>query len=735
MGLRSDAGSPGIMRRRRALWLGLGACTAVLGAVVILAGQPTSHAVVRPEAPAATASSRSGELRGVWMGPEGVPTWEETMRSLRTHGFNAAFPWMCSAGAAYYRSSVLPVSPKVATEGDALAECVAAGRRWGIEVHARMVALMTYTGTPQVREAFRAAGRTVVGSGGEAGSNWLCPSQPRNREMVVAAAVELATEYDVDGVQLDYIRYPSSGSCFCGTCRTAFEQSLGRPAPDWPTAVATGELRVPFLEWRCEQITSLVRELSDKVRAARPGVYVSASVFYDWERHRFRYGQDWKRWVEEGLVGFVCPMDYTRSTSVFAQRVRSQVRWVDGAAPLYVGIGPYSDGAKLTPEQVEEQIAISRRLGADGFVLFNYCEGLASSHLPRLSRTIAALPPATPPHAVPELAFGLPDGVEIGGERFHEAGGELLGIVCLSGALADDGRPRRVRIAAHRTSGEPIGELGSANVPPGGSASFGFAAPPGDLRIAAIFEREASGHRPTIKWSPLLRVRTAEQIERLRSRYRPPAPGEQRPTVAVFAGGRGSGPTLDALRTDDGIYSFLLTRLEPPTGAADALVLPQLRAGPEALPRATAAALSAWVENGGGILVTHDAAGYRGYPAIAPPVCLGGTGVSRSTRCTVATPGPLAPVWGKGAGIIHAHSDHILLRAGSQGTKIVADGTDPGGAPVVVAGEFGKGRLVASGIAYGLDKDGADGPLTTDERVLLLGAVRWLGHMGSTLTK
>ncbi len=730
------------------LWLSVGGSALLFAAALALVREPPSTADgsrEAPAAPAATATSKSGELRGVWMGPEGVPTWEQTMRTLRSHHFNAVFPWMCSAGAAYYRSSVLPISPKVATQGDALAQCVTAARRWGIEVHVRMITLMTYTAPPDVRAAYSAAGRTVVGTGGEAGSEWLCPSNPANRKMVVAAAVELATKYAVDGIQLDYIRYPSTQGCFCRTCRAAFERSLGRRADDWPTCVAKDDLRVPFRQWRCEQITALVGQVSSEVRAARPGVRVSAAVFNNWERHRFSIGQDWKRWVKEGLVDFVCPMDYTSSMRLFEQLVRSQVHWIDSAAPLYVGIGPYSDAAKLTPEQVEAQINVSRRLGADGFVLFKYTEGLAGTYLPKLWRSVAALPPSTPPHAVPEVAFGLPDGVEIGGERFHRAERDVLGTVALSGALSGDAGARSVRVAVHRASGELVAELGRADVPSGGSAGFRFAPPAGDLRIAAVFERQESRRQPAIKWSPLLRVRTGQEIEELRSRYRPAAPGEQRVKAAVFDRGRGSAPILAALRADDRIYAFLITRLEGEMGTdtaarprlsisisrADVLVLPQLCAGPEALAPETVAALRAWVEKGGGMLVTHDAAGYRGYPSVVPSVCLGGAGVSRTTRCVVATAGALAPGLAKGAGLTHAYVDHILLRCGSRGTKIVADGSRPEGAPVVVAGQFGDGRFVASGIAYGLDKDGADAPLTTDERLLLLAAVRWLGRVGS----
>ena len=37
------------------------------------------------------------------------------------------------------------------------------------------------------------------------------------------AMLEVATNYDVDGIHFDYIRYPASDHCYCDGCRTRFE--------------------------------------------------------------------------------------------------------------------------------------------------------------------------------------------------------------------------------------------------------------------------------------------------------------------------------------------------------------------------------------------------------------------------------------------------------------------------------------------------------------------------------
>ena len=63
--------------------------------------------------------------------------------------------------------------------------------------------------------------------------NWFCPSQEVNLAAMERVMVEIATRYDVDGVQYDFIRYPNTQGCFCPKCRALFERETGKPVADW----------------------------------------------------------------------------------------------------------------------------------------------------------------------------------------------------------------------------------------------------------------------------------------------------------------------------------------------------------------------------------------------------------------------------------------------------------------------------------------------------------------------
>ena len=80
-------------------------------------------------------------------------------------------------------------------------------------------------------------------------------------------------------------------------------------------------------------------------------------------------------------MDFACPMDYMTDDARFGQSVQKQLNLVEGLIPLYPGIGVY-----LLPsaDRVVGQIEIARRLGADGFTLFNLTEKSASELVPAM---------------------------------------------------------------------------------------------------------------------------------------------------------------------------------------------------------------------------------------------------------------------------------------------------------------------------------------------------------------
>jgi len=318
-----------------------------------------------------TSPERLNEFRAAWIHDAyGVPGgwgWERSIRELKEHGFNAIIANMLWAGLAHYPSEILPVSPQVAKRGDQIADALRWCKQYGIELHVWKVNYNLLTAPPEFVEQMRKEGRLQRHPDG-AEVLWLCPSDPRNFELERDSMLEVVRKYDVAGIHFDYIRYPDDETCYCDGCRQRFEEAIGAKITEWPAEVMRDPLKPKWDQWRRDQITRLVRAVSSEARKIRPGIMISAAVF-DYPDSLDWVNQDWKVWMDEGLLDFVCPMDYTASADELEGMVARQVELVAGKIPLYPGIGEFIiPDTRILLGQMER----ARRLGADGFTLFCY---------------------------------------------------------------------------------------------------------------------------------------------------------------------------------------------------------------------------------------------------------------------------------------------------------------------------------------------------------------------------
>ena len=103
------------------------------------------------------------------------------------------------------------------------------------------------------------------------------------------------------------------------------------------------------------------------VRAARPGVIVSAAVVPDAQQAFHNRLQDWRTWLDESLLDVLCPMAYTVDPVVFQQQITAAKGYA-GDRPVWAGIGAY----RLSTPQTVQNVATALRLGASGVILFSY---------------------------------------------------------------------------------------------------------------------------------------------------------------------------------------------------------------------------------------------------------------------------------------------------------------------------------------------------------------------------
>jgi uncharacterized lipoprotein YddW (UPF0748 family) len=337
-----------------------------------------------------------GEFRAFWchsaFGVQGID-WDEAIHRLADNGFTAILPNMLWGGAAFYESKVLPVASQVATRGDQIRQCLAACRKYGVQMHVWKVDWNLGSAAPKDFVAKMRQARQLQSNSQGQEEPWLCPSDPDNQQLEIAAMLEVVRNYDVDGVHFDYIRYPDSDHCFCAGCQERFQRVSGATLTNWPLEVRTdGPFRQRWLDWRRGNITTVVRSVSEQARAIKPGIKLSAAVFQNWAADRDSVGQDWKVWCDKGYLDFVCPMDYTPSNNRFETMIAQQLEWA-GRTPCYPGIGVSASSSRFGVDRVIEQINITRRHRTHGFIIFNYGVTESNELLPMLGMGITAKTP------------------------------------------------------------------------------------------------------------------------------------------------------------------------------------------------------------------------------------------------------------------------------------------------------------------------------------------------------
>ncbi|WP_052344992.1 glycoside hydrolase family 10 protein [Planktothrix rubescens] len=145
---------------------------------------------------------------------------------------------------------------------------------------------------------------------------------PANREAraYLMRLINEITAYNVDGLQLDYIRYPfqdPSGSYTYGYGKAGREQFQQLTGVD-PVNITpkNNQLWNQWKQFKTEQITSFVAEVSQFLKQQKPNVILSVAVFSNPEQERImKIQQQWEVWAKNGYVDLIVPMTYAMDTN------------------------------------------------------------------------------------------------------------------------------------------------------------------------------------------------------------------------------------------------------------------------------------------------------------------------------------------------------------------------------------------------------------------------------------
>lgn len=343
----------------------------------------------------------SGEARGLWVECEGS---QETLYSrakidqlidrAQKYGFNTLFIQIYRHDRAWYKSRYADSTPylEIIREEkiDPLAYLIQKGHMAGLKIHAWLN--MFRIGKNKNVPILRRFGEDIVTRDGKGisllkynadalpdGGYWLDPGDENVSLYLRNIIAEVVRAYpDLDGIHLDFVRYPFNspyaGSLWANRNDLGYGKDSVRRFKEWtgldPLRMELNRSNCQAWDnWRRYQINTFVESSYGLVRRLNPSLDFSIAVIAWADRAYLSAFQDWRRWLDEGLVDFVATMNYG-TDSRQARYLTLTAMASRGVRQVYIGLGEYLLGNK--PDLLLQQLTDCRKAGADGIVLFSY---------------------------------------------------------------------------------------------------------------------------------------------------------------------------------------------------------------------------------------------------------------------------------------------------------------------------------------------------------------------------
>jgi hypothetical protein len=299
---------------------------------------------------------------------------DRIVATIKKAGFNVYIPCVWYGGNTLYPTTLAPMLPALAhihsRASDPLAYLIEKAHMNGIEVHPWF----------EVVRRDGASFPEFAGDGVPAGAYDV--HNPRFRSFIVELMTDVLRRYQVDGINLDYIR--SMGNCTRASCLSDYRRFAGRELlADIGVSSNRKEAAISIRQWNRRAVGQIVSAIADKASRLRPGLVISVDSSLNAEDF-LSQGNDAVEWANRGLVDVVYHMDYARcpdwkAASNARQQFYDRGKMVMLLADFTVldhGVVPYE--GRLLADFV--------RIGR----LFN-AQGIAFYHRPQLSRQQATV--------------------------------------------------------------------------------------------------------------------------------------------------------------------------------------------------------------------------------------------------------------------------------------------------------------------------------------------------------
>lgn len=225
---------------------------------------------------------------------------------------------------------------------------------------------------------------------------FLDPANPEVQTFLLKLACEIIYNYQPDGINMDYIRYPqasiprAAGSelgawGYTQYARNEFKSLYG---VDPVSITPNDSYWQAWNDYRRGKITSFVRRLSKICRSNK--VMLTAVIFPSKYSALENKHQDWEVWTSNDYVDGFTPLFLTCDAETASDMMKGVLRYKNPKTKLFAGLFvAFMNGSE---SDLIRQIHEVRKLKIDGFSIFDYAH-LKNTYIAAMKESIAKAPP------------------------------------------------------------------------------------------------------------------------------------------------------------------------------------------------------------------------------------------------------------------------------------------------------------------------------------------------------
>ena len=207
---------------------------------------------------------------------------------------------------------------------------------------------------------------------------YLSPLNPEVNMHLLDVVNELISNYRIDGLHFDYLRYQDSFYGYNKLGLIEFEKKYSINPIDLKRGIISerfgyspeyvDSMEVNWEQFKIDKITEFVRSIKYLIINDSLNIKLSAAVKPDILEAKYRWYQDWESWINEDIIDFCVVMNYYEDFNKFNSINTILNSRISDKNKISIGISVFNQNQSM----ISNKILLTRLDGFNKFSLFPY---------------------------------------------------------------------------------------------------------------------------------------------------------------------------------------------------------------------------------------------------------------------------------------------------------------------------------------------------------------------------